>query len=60
MTEVLTTQKLLDAVKKIKRNDTKKFVEIYPLAWKEIPELKELCDARVKNGLGVWAEMVKL
>lgn len=32
--------------------------EVYPQAWKKIPELNEICEARIKNGLGVWNDFV--
>jgi len=32
------------------------FIEVYPLQYKNDSELGPLCEARVKAGLGIWAQ----
>jgi len=36
------------------------FKEIYPLAWGKDAELKKICEARIKSGIGMWAEELTL
>ena len=51
MTYEKMRQSLLDTMNR----EPEPFIEIYPLAWKKIPEVNEICEARIKNGLGMWS-----
>ena len=35
-----------------------KYIEIYPLHWKNNKELNDICEARIKSGLGSWAQPI--
>lgn len=50
---MLTLKHLKQAMRETDRPG-ERFVEIYPLAYKNNKKLNEFCEARIRAGLGMW------